>query len=117
VHVDRRRLLHLYGSTPYYYDVWSNVHYGYVGRAAGFSTSTLRDGAGLEQIGSNLARLNRPSRSPGAPGLRAFDDAHDRSSVGRRDRSLRRQSARRIGREVLGAVLAARAILKNPYSP
>jgi hypothetical protein len=28
---------HLYGKTLYFYDVWSNIHYGYVGRAAGFS--------------------------------------------------------------------------------
>jgi hypothetical protein len=47
---------HLYGSTVYFYEVWSNIHYGYVGRAAGFSQSTLLDGAGLEQVGSDLAR-------------------------------------------------------------
>ncbi len=29
----------------YYYDIWSNIHYGYVGRAAGISGSTLQWGA------------------------------------------------------------------------
>ena len=29
----------------YYYDIWSNIHYGYVGTAAGFDRQTLQDGA------------------------------------------------------------------------
>ena len=29
----------------YYYDIWSNIHYGYVGTAAGFSRETLQNGA------------------------------------------------------------------------
>jgi hypothetical protein len=29
----------------YYYDIWSNIHFGYVGRAAGFSGSMLQWGA------------------------------------------------------------------------
>ncbi|WP_433390991.1 polymorphic toxin type 44 domain-containing protein [Micromonospora sp. KLBMP9576] len=28
-----------------YYDIWSNIHYGYVGRAAGFSEFQLQAGA------------------------------------------------------------------------
>jgi Bacterial toxin 44/Domain of unknown function (DUF4150) len=31
----------------YYYDIWSNIHYGYVGSAAGFSPETLQHYAGL----------------------------------------------------------------------
>lgn len=34
-------------TNEYYYDIWSNIHYGYVGAAAGFDTSTLQDGANL----------------------------------------------------------------------
>ncbi len=30
-----------------YYDMWSNIHYGYVGRAAGFDSKTLIDGASV----------------------------------------------------------------------
>ncbi len=30
-----------------YYDIYSNIHYGYVGRAAGFSSETLIQGASL----------------------------------------------------------------------
>jgi hypothetical protein len=31
----------------FYYDIWSNIHYGYVGRAAGFSASELIDAANI----------------------------------------------------------------------
>ncbi|WP_110519063.1 WXG100 family type VII secretion target [Herpetosiphon llansteffanensis] len=34
-------------TNEYYYDIWSNIHYGYVGAAAGFDTKTLQDGANL----------------------------------------------------------------------
>ncbi|MGB3904696.1 MAG: RHS repeat-associated core domain-containing protein, partial [Anaerolineae bacterium] len=37
----------------YYYDVWGNIMFGYLGTAAGFSESELLEGAGLEQIGSD----------------------------------------------------------------
>jgi hypothetical protein len=67
--------------TKYFYDVWSNVHYGYVGRVAGFSESILLDGAGLEQIGSMLVKLKQPIRSPRVNGLRAFDDPPDRAAI------------------------------------
>ena len=72
---------HRYGGTSYFYDVWSNLHYGYVGAAAGFSDAVLLDGAGLEQIGSTVKRGERPSRAPGISGLRAFDDTHDRNAI------------------------------------
>lgn len=72
---------HLYGLTLYFYEVWSNLHYGYVGRAAGFSESSLLDGAGLEQIGSDLGRGNLPRSRAGVPGLRSFDDPHDRTAI------------------------------------
>ncbi|VAW84796.1 hypothetical protein MNBD_GAMMA18-240 [hydrothermal vent metagenome] len=72
---------HLKGNTLYYYDVWSNVHYGYVGTAAGFSESVLLDGAGLEQIGSTLLRGALPSSDPSVQGLRAWDDPQDRAGI------------------------------------
>jgi hypothetical protein len=68
----------------YYFDLWSNIHYGYVGRACGFSSSELLDGAGLEQIGSNMVGLRHFFRHPSSPnvqGLRRFDDPSDRLSI------------------------------------
>lgn len=34
----------------YYYDVWSNIHFGYVGRAAGFTLATLNLGSNVENV-------------------------------------------------------------------
>ncbi|TRX73447.1 polymorphic toxin type 44 domain-containing protein [Pseudomonas mangiferae] len=45
---------HKYGAFNYYYDIWSNIHYGYVGRAAGFSTAELINGAGVAQMASDI---------------------------------------------------------------
>lgn len=45
---------HKFEGHNYYYDIWSNIHYGYVGRAAGFSTLELLNGAGLAQMASDM---------------------------------------------------------------
>ncbi len=72
---------HLLDDMLYFYDVWSNIHYGYVGKAAGFSNAVLLDGAGLEQIGSTLIRGKLPTKDPAIEGLRAWDDKQDRVGV------------------------------------
>lgn len=72
---------HRYYSTLYYYDIWSNIHYGYVGMACGFTASGLLDGAGLEQIGSDLGRLTLPRSTAGVSGMRRFDDSSDRAAI------------------------------------
>lgn len=40
------------GNQPYYlyYDIWSNMHYGYVGKQLGFTKKELLDGSGLQQL-------------------------------------------------------------------
>ena len=38
----------------YYYDIWSNVHYGYVGTIVGFSPSILQGGG----VANDLSKLN-----------------------------------------------------------
>lgn len=108
---------HLYGATLYYYDVWSNIHYGYVGRAAGFSESVLLDGAGLEQVGSDLARLKLPSASESVAGLRKWDASEDRAAIeigirlyGQRPDSV---SADLLLRSVTASIL----ITKKAYAP
>ncbi|AZD27627.1 polymorphic toxin type 44 domain-containing protein [Pseudomonas chlororaphis] len=87
---------HKQGGYDYFYDIWSNVHYGYVGMAGGLSESVLLDGAGIEQIGSDTYRkvdeivfkpkeqwkLPGPHRSADIDGMRAWDDAPDRISIG-----------------------------------
>jgi hypothetical protein len=51
-----RRGWQRYGDHDYFYDIWSNIHYGYVGAACGFSPDELLGGAGLAQAGSDIGR-------------------------------------------------------------
>jgi hypothetical protein len=51
-----RRGWQRYGDNDYFYDIWSNIHYGYVGVACGFSPDELLGGAGLAQAGSDIGR-------------------------------------------------------------
>ncbi|WP_413704028.1 polymorphic toxin type 44 domain-containing protein [Pseudomonas sp. Pseusp16] len=76
------------GMFDYFYDIWSNVHYGYVGMAGGLSESLLLDGAGVEQIASDSIRKIQkwdkrpgPRRSTDIEGMRAWDDIGDRVSI------------------------------------
>jgi uncharacterized Zn-binding protein involved in type VI secretion len=80
---------HKQGKYDYFYDIWSNIHYGYVGIAGGLSESVLLDGAGVEQIGSDTKRWFEDSKKNPGPhltaslfdGLRAFDDIADRVAI------------------------------------
>lgn len=79
---------HKQGKYDYFYDIWSNIHYGYVGRAGGLSESVLADGAGVEQYASDAIRKvfdweNRrgPHATEGVEGAKAYDDAPDRISI------------------------------------
>jgi len=72
---------HHYNGRLYFYDIWSNIHYGYVGRACGFTRSGLLDGAGVEQVGSDLVHFRWPSGNSSIDGMRRFDDASDQASV------------------------------------
>lgn len=72
---------HRYHDHLYFYDVWSNIHYGYVGRACGFSEGELLDGAGVEQIASDILRGQAPSATAGVQGMRRFDHVPDRAAV------------------------------------
>nr|WP_310548541.1 polymorphic toxin type 44 domain-containing protein [Klebsiella pneumoniae] len=40
---------HKFKQHDYFYDVWSNIHYGYVGRSVGFSEAILLKGSTWEQ--------------------------------------------------------------------
>lgn len=75
---------HKYQGYEYFYDIWSNIHYGYVGRYIGFSGDILLDGAGLAQylvdrMKSDISPTDR-SEVNGA-GYRRFDDVTDHLSV------------------------------------
>ena len=46
-----------YKDYDYFYDVWSNIHYGYVGMSVGLSEFELTVGSNLQQIGHDLKKM------------------------------------------------------------
>jgi hypothetical protein len=74
--------------TQYFRDIWGNIHYGYLGKAAGFFEVELTQGAGKNQldvhgsrfdgiIDNALAFLPRPDGFGYAP----FDDPADQRAI------------------------------------
>lgn len=106
---------HIHGHEEFFYDIWSNVHYGYVGVACGFSESMLLDGAGLEQIGSTLLRWNWPERSPGVAGMRAFDDPSDRESIRIGIRLYQSTPENLTAEAVLRAIVGNTQLTRRPF--
>ncbi|MGO2121547.1 MULTISPECIES: polymorphic toxin type 44 domain-containing protein [unclassified Psychrobacter] len=51
---ESKSYFHKYKNFDYYYDVWSNIHYGYVGRYVGFDANTLLTGSYLQQFGKEV---------------------------------------------------------------
>jgi len=104
---------HRYYSTLYY-DIWSNIHYGYVGMACEFTADGLLDGAGLEQLGSDLVRLTRPRSTAGVSGMRRFDDSLRPRRHPHRDHALpRRGNEHEAGERGGGHV----ELSSKPYLP
>lgn len=69
----------------YNFDIWSNIHYGYIGLAANFDEWSLLAGAGVAQ---KLARTNPPGywsrrlqQIGDADFLAAFDDPDDQEAI------------------------------------
>ena len=76
------------GDEYYFYDTWSNIHYGYVGAASLFFSKELTGGAGLEQIGStylNKGHLPNYTLSLGnvlsGDWLAGWDDLSDTAGI------------------------------------
>jgi hypothetical protein len=77
-----------YGNEDYFYDIWSNLHYGYVGAACGFDDDELLGGAGLAQAlsdaytsvkdGQGLTVQDHPENGAWA---NRFDDIPDHISI------------------------------------
>ena len=49
---------HKYHYHDYYFDVWSNIHFGFVGKYCGFSDSFLLFGSNAQQMITNLKSLD-----------------------------------------------------------
>ncbi|UQA60507.1 polymorphic toxin type 44 domain-containing protein [Polyangium aurulentum] len=66
--VGNLRAWHTWGEWEYYFDAWSNIHYGYVGRAAGFDRQTLIEGSNRSSTwdtGGNDAAQDKASMNLG----------------------------------------------------
>lgn len=67
------------------FDVWSNIHYGYLGLAAGFSRADLLDGAGLAQLMAGTVPdgywRRRLATLGDADVFRALDDPADQEAI------------------------------------
>ena len=48
---------HKYKQYDFFYDVWSNIHYGFLGRFCGISEELLHFGSGIQQFAFNLRNL------------------------------------------------------------
>lgn len=112
-----RQYWHAHQATEYYYDVWSNLHYGYVGAAAGFSDAALLDGAGAEQVVSSVLRGRAPRRTPGVSGLRAWDDRSDREAIDMGIRLRRRRPDRVTAYTLVRMVVGSASVDRRPVQP
>lgn len=74
---------HKYKKYEYYYDIWSNIHYGYLGMYCGFSESELLDGAGLEQVATNVLQMKLVHAKGDVltDGFRVFDNPSDNLTI------------------------------------
>lgn len=77
-----------YGKYDYFFDIWSNIHYGYVGIALGFHTAELINGAGLAQALDDGYRALKKMKVPtmqnhagNGPWPASADDVPDHVSI------------------------------------
>jgi hypothetical protein len=77
----RNPLYQRVGEFEYKFDTWSNIHYGYAGAAVGFSSEELLNGAGLEQIGTNIIDRRAMVAASGVSGLKRYDDPYDQAGI------------------------------------
>ncbi len=71
-------------SVAFRFDIWSNIHYGFVGMAAGFDGWILKSGAGAAQVlddSTDPDTVSRISNSSAATFLVAFDDPRDQAAI------------------------------------
>lgn len=47
---------HKYKGYDYFYDIWSNIHYGYIGLSVGFEENTLLTGSDFQQFLHNVKK-------------------------------------------------------------
>jgi hypothetical protein len=108
---------HIYGEAAYSFDCWSNMHYGYVGSALGFSAAVLLDGAGAAQAKSDWDQPNGWPQGTGPSTLpRRFDRPEDRVSISLGIKLRNEQPAHIDAQILVQAVVRTPGLLKQPAS-
>lgn len=74
-------LFHRYGDYAYYFDIWSNIHYGYIGCFVGIDQWMLRDAAGLVQPGEDRRVARGFKHALGIKKMHEYDDPMDQVSI------------------------------------
>jgi hypothetical protein len=106
---------HIYGDTAYGFDVWSNIHYGYVGLAVGFDRSTLLDGAGAAQFKKDFeGAFDWPEHTGPWILPRSWDRPEDRVSITLGFELYRRMPTQMIPEVLVREIVRAKGILKEP---
>lgn len=115
---------HLYGGHIFGHDIWSNIHYGYVGIAAGFPEQVLILGAAVahtwDELGDAKSReewwdifLGKLGDNP-----MIWDDPKDRAAIEVGIRLYRYRPERVTVRDLMGEVWFSRGSLAiRPYNP
>jgi hypothetical protein len=108
---------HVYGETAYSFDVWSNMHYGYVGSAIGFTAAVLLDGAGAAQAMSDWQPPRKWPRGSGSSMLpRRWDPPEDRISFSLGIKLWARQPDHIGAQTLVQAVISTPGLLTRPAS-
>jgi hypothetical protein len=87
-----------FDSENFFYDVWGNIEFGYLGRAAGVPARELVNGAALEQPVSTIASRRRPTWGDDpsdAAGIRIGMELYETRAPLTRERVLNRLYERR----------------------
>lgn len=99
----------------YNFDIWSNIHYGYVGLAANFPEWELLAGAGIAQKRPGIREYvrRRIQRIGDADAFSALDDPHDQEAI-KIGFALWRSAGRSVSAQnILDAVRSNAARLKT----
>ena len=69
------------GNYDYYFDIWSNIHYGFIGVHAGFMEETLTAGASLAQLIQDYKKNKTQYHPENGAIYNRFDDIPDQISI------------------------------------
>jgi len=75
------------------------------------------DGAGLEQLGSDLLRGASPQRTGNSSSMRKYDRPEDRAAINMGIELYKNSPKHVSAQQILSLVLSSNEITKKPYNP